>query len=92
MSLVFLIVKTIGQPYLRPCLPTTLEISGGRELIRKAVQTELVEFLSQYQDKTDSEGKPMVVRNGYLPEREIMTGIDPTPLFIPDLGFSFHKS
>jgi len=71
---------------------TDLLRSGARELIRKAVQTELVEFLSQYQDKTDSEGKPMVVRNGYLPEREIMTGIDPTPLFIPDLGFSFHKS
>jgi hypothetical protein len=49
--------------------------SGARELITKAVQTELAEFLSQYQDMTDSEGRPLVVRNGYLPEREIMTGI-----------------
>jgi putative transposase len=44
-------------------------------LISKAVQTELAEFLSQYQDIQDSEGRPLVVRNGYLPEREIMTGI-----------------
>ena len=83
MSLVFLIVKTIGQPYLRPCLPTTLEISGGRELIRKAVQTELTEFLSQYQDMTDPEGRPLVVRNGYLPQREIMTGISPIDIKVP---------
>ncbi len=46
-------------------------------MIGKAVQTELAEFLSQYQDMTDSKGRPLVVRNGYLPEREIMTGIGP---------------
>ena len=45
---------------------TDLLRSGARELIKKAVQVELSEFLSQYQDMTDSEGKPLVVRNGYL--------------------------
>ena len=33
---------------------TSLLRSGARELITKAVQTELAEFLSQYQDMTDS--------------------------------------
>jgi hypothetical protein len=38
---------------------TSLLRSGARELIAKAVQTELAEFLSQYQDMTDSEGRPL---------------------------------
>jgi len=46
---------------------TDLLRSGARELIKKAVQTELTEFLSQYEDMTDSEGRPLVERNGYLP-------------------------
>jgi putative transposase len=54
--------------------------SGSRELITKAVHTELAEFLSQYQDMTDSKGRPWVVRNGYLPQREIMTGIGPVDI------------
>ena len=54
---------------------TSLLRSGARELIKKAVQSELAEFLSQYEDMIDSEGRPLVVRNGYLPQRELMTGI-----------------
>ena len=52
-------------------------------MITKAVQSELAEFLSQFQDKTDSEGRPLVVRNGYLPERELMTGIGPVDIKVP---------
>jgi putative transposase len=37
---------------------------GARELITKAVQSELAEFLSQYQDMTDNQGRTLVVRNG----------------------------
>ena len=68
--------------------------SGSRELIKKAVQTELAEFLSQYQGMTDSEGIPLVVRNGYLPERELMTGIGPIDIKVPkirDRGFRSPK-
>ena len=32
---------------------------------------------------TDSEGKPLVVRNGYLPQRELMTGIGPVDIKVP---------
>ncbi len=38
---------------------TSLLRSGARELIKKAVQSELAEFLSQYQDMTDSGGRPL---------------------------------
>ncbi len=43
-----------------PDLLTGLLRSGARELIAKAVQTELAEFLSQYQDMTSS-GGPLAV-------------------------------
>jgi len=43
---------------------TSLLRSGARELIKKAVQNELSEFLSQCQDMADSEGRPLVVRSG----------------------------
>ncbi len=66
-----------------PDVLTGLLRSGARELIKKAVQSELAEFLSQYQDVTDSMGRPLVVRNGYLPEREIMTGIGPVDIKVP---------
>jgi putative transposase len=62
---------------------TSLLRSGARELIKKAVQSELSEFLSQYQNVTGSEGRPLVVRNGYLPERKIMTGIGPVDIKVP---------
>ena len=63
-----------------PDVLTGLLRSGARELIKKAVQSELAEFLFQYQDVTDSMGRPLVVRNGYLPQREIMTGIGPVDI------------
>jgi putative transposase len=62
---------------------TSLLRSGARELIKKAVQSEQAEFLSQYEDMTDSEGRPLVVRNGYLPQRELKTGIGPVDIKVP---------
>ena len=32
---------------------------------------------------TDSELKPLVVRNGYLPQRELITGIGPVDIKVP---------
>ena len=46
-------------------------------------RSELTEFLSPYQGMTDAGGKPLVVRNGYLSEREIMTGIGPVDIKVP---------
>ena len=53
---------------------------GARDLLTKAVQAELTEFLSHYQDVVDDQGLQSVVRNGYLPDREIMTDIGPVEI------------
>ena len=76
-------VISLENPAGNTDLLTGLLRSGARELITKAVQSELTEFLSQYQDMTDSEGRPLVVRNGYLPQRELMTGIGPVDIKVP---------
>jgi putative transposase len=34
---------------------------------------------------SDSEGRPLVVRNGYLSEREIMTVIGPVDIKVPKI-------
>ena len=64
-------VISLENPVENKDVLTDLLRSGARELITKAVQTELAEFLSQYQDMTDPEGRPLVVRNGYLPQRNL---------------------
>ena len=51
--------------------------SGAQKLIHNALEAELREFMSQHQGVTE-DGKVSVIRNGYLPKREILTGIGPS--------------
>ena len=44
---------------------------GARQIIAQAVEAELQEFLEPYRDRRDEQGRQVVVRNGYLPERTI---------------------
>ena len=55
---------------------------GAQQLIRQAVETELSEYLSQHQ-RIAGDGRLALVRNGYLPKREILTGIGPVSVRIP---------
>lgn len=54
---------------------TQLVRQGARQIIAQAVEAELKEFLAQYQSLKDGQGRQAIVRNGYLPERTIMTGV-----------------
>ena len=62
---------------------TALLQSGARQLIHQAVEAELQGFLAQYSGRMTDEGYAGVVRNGYLPERELQTGIGPVTVKIP---------
>jgi putative transposase len=55
---------------------------GAQALLRKAVEAEVAELLSEYQDVT-VDGKQAVVRNGHLPERTVQTGIGEVPVKVP---------
>jgi len=71
----------------RPEVPrdslTELLRQKARGLIEVALEAEVAELLAAYEDRTDELGRNAVVRNGYLPEREILTGIGPVPAKVP---------
>ena len=48
---------------------------GARELLQQAVEAEVAEAIAQFATLKDEAGRQRVVRNGYLPERSIQTGI-----------------
>ena len=62
---------------------TELLRTGARKLIAEAVQAELEETLQQYADEKTGDGRQRVVRNGYQPEREILTGVGPVKVKVP---------
>jgi putative transposase len=64
---------------------TELLRNGARRLIADAVQAELQELLNQYSGLRNEQGYLQVVRNGYLPEREILTGIGPIKVKVPKI-------
>lgn len=48
---------------------------GAKELLQQAVEVEVAEAIAQFAELKDEQGRRRVVRNGYLPERSIQTGI-----------------
>jgi len=56
---------------------------GARKLLSQALEAEIEFFLSQCADLKDEAGRKRMVRNGYLPEREIQSGIGPIPVKAP---------
>ncbi len=64
---------------------TELLRKGARQLITEAVEAELQDLLQQYADLRNEQGHKQIVRNGYLPEREIQTGIGPVTVKVPKI-------
>jgi transposase-like protein len=62
-----------------------LLIAGARQLIAQAVEAEFQELLNEYSGQRTDDGKAAVVRNGYLPERELQTGLGPVTVKIPKI-------
>ncbi|MBT4379807.1 MAG: IS256 family transposase [Gammaproteobacteria bacterium] len=76
-------VIPLEKPVENEDLLTAMLRQGAKDLISRAVQAELTEFLDQYQDVVDDAGRRSVVRNGYLPARQIMTGVGPVDIEVP---------
>jgi putative transposase len=62
---------------------TELLRNGAQALIRQAVEAELQETLKSHSDRRTEDGLAGVVRNGYLPARELQTGVGPVTVRIP---------
>jgi len=62
---------------------TAIIRQGARQLLAQAFEVEIELFISQYAELKDEIGRQRLVRNGYLPEREIQSGIGPLPVKAP---------
>ena len=76
------VVKLIGRDAIVDPL-TELLRAGAEQLVYQAVEAELQALLSEHSERRTQDGKAGVVRNGYLPERELQTGIGPVTVQIP---------
>jgi len=56
---------------------------GARKMLAKMVEAEVAGFLERHVALRDVAGRQRVVRNGWMPEREIQTGIGSIPVRAP---------
>ncbi len=64
---------------------TDLLRAGAEKLIYQAVEAELQEQLARYSDRRTGTGLAGVVRNGFLPARELQTNLGPVTVRIPKI-------
>ena len=57
--------------------------AGARAMLQMALDQEVQDFLDRYSDRVDTQGRRLVVRNGHLPPRELLTGVGPLELRQP---------
>ena len=61
--------ETVNDPL------TELLRVGAKSLIAQAVEAELATLLLKHEDHKLPDGRQVVVRSGYLPERTVQTGL-----------------
>ncbi len=50
---------------------------GARRMLQAAIEEEVAVYIDAHQDLRDEHGHRIVVRNGHMPEREVLTGAGP---------------
>jgi putative transposase len=75
-------VVPLRQPEGQDLLSTMLR-EGAQRLIAEALQAEFDEYLGQFAERRDDEGRLAVVRNGWQPRREVLTGLGPVGVRVP---------
>jgi hypothetical protein len=56
---------------------------GTRKMLQAALEAEIEEHLSRFKPLVDDDGKHLVVRNGTIPERTLLSGAGPIPITRP---------
>lgn len=92
-------LRALSQPEKNIADPLTqLLRTGARELISQAVEAELQALLAQHAENRLPDGRQAVVRNGYLPERTVQTGVGDVVVKVPKVrdrsgsGIRFNSS
>jgi putative transposase len=50
---------------------------GARKVLQAAIEHEVGAYIDMFKELKDETGKRMVVRHGFLPERDLLTGLGP---------------
>ncbi len=72
-----------GNPDIVSDVLTDLLRSGAKQMLAAAIEAEIQEFVMQHQGLRDGQGRARIVRNGYLPERSIQTGVGDIEVKVP---------
>ncbi len=64
---------------------TELLSIGAKKLIAEAIQAELDEQMTKYEDQKTADGRRRVVRSGHHPERQIITGVGKVSVEVPKI-------
>jgi putative transposase len=73
---------SVALPGARDCLTEILR-QGAQRLLTEAIEAEVAEWIDERKHLRDMTGRRQVVRNGYLPERTIVTGVGEVPVEQP---------
>ena len=77
---------TVGQQVEQSEVGLSLEDlirRGARELIQKAIEVEVQQLLADFEKVKTLGGRQAVVRNGYLPAREVLTAVGKVEVRVP---------
>ena len=67
-------------------------VSGARRMLAVALEAEADQYLEYYKERVDEQGRRLVTRNGYAPERELQTGLGAIPVKRPKVRFRGEKN
>jgi transposase-like protein len=76
-------VVELRRPAQGQDLWSTMLREGAQRLVAQAVQAEFDDFLAGVSGARLQDGRAAVVRNGFQPEREVLTGLGPVSVRIP---------
>ena len=76
-------VVELRRPAQGQDLLSTMLREGAQRLVAQAVQAEFDDFLARVAGARLEDGRAAVVRNGFQPEREILTGLGSVSVRIP---------
>ncbi len=65
---------------------------GAKKMLQQAIENEILEYIEKYRDHKDENQHRIVKRNGYLPERDILTGIGPITIQQPRVRGNYFTS
>ena len=66
--------------------------TGAQKMLSAAIEREVADYIEDRKSIVDESGRRLVVRNGHLPEREILTGLGLACSPNPDTCYEFSQT